>query len=108
MTDVPDTIMAILYLFVSVESVAIQLVSLYRLRGRQRDAVGRHMLRTVLTRVIVMSVYVGVGVVNLLDRSTLSVPALVIFTVVALVWQINSLADAKLARERNGNSERNV
>jgi hypothetical protein len=102
MINWPDTIMSILYLFVSVESVAIQLVSLYRLRGRTAGSVGRHLRRTVLTRVIVMSVYVGVGTVNLLDRSTLSVPALVLFTAVALVWQVNSLADARLGRATNG------
>jgi hypothetical protein len=100
--DLTDTVLAVLYLFVSVESVAIQLVSLARLRSRYRDAVHRHLLRTVRTRVIVMSAYVGLGMYNLLDRNNLSIVALSLYTAVALVWQFNSLADARLARERNG------
>jgi hypothetical protein len=93
-------VLAILYLVVSVESVALQLFSLWRLRSGHHDNVHSHLLRTVVTRVIVMSVYVGIGVFNLFDRSTLSVPALSIYTAVAIVWQINSLADARLARSR--------
>jgi heme A synthase len=103
-SDVPDTILAVAYLLVSVESVAIQLVSLYRLRGQSDGPVGAHLRRTVLTRVIVMSVYVGVGVANLVHTLPVWV-VLAVYTGAAIVWQINSLADARLARDRNGRND---
>jgi hypothetical protein len=95
--------LAILYLFVSVESVMLQIVSLVRLRGGLSDQVHRHLVRTVATRVVVMSVYVVVAVVNLLTHSLLSPSGTAIFTAVAVVWQLNSLADARLGRDLAGN-----
>jgi hypothetical protein len=95
--------LAILYLFVSLESVALQIVSLARLRGGPPDQVHRHLVRTVATRVAVMSVYVGVAVDNLLTHSLLSPSGTAIFTAVAVVWQLNSLADARLGRDLAGN-----
>lgn len=91
--------LAILYLFVSLESVALQIVSWVRLRGGVADQVHRHLVRTVATRVVVMSVYVLVAIVNLLTHSLLSPSGTAIFTAVALVWQLNSLADARLGRD---------
>lgn len=93
-----DTL-AWLYLFVSVESVALQIVSLLRLRGGTGGRVQRHLVRTVGFRVGVYSVYVGVATVNLIIHSFLSPPATAIFTGVAIVWQLNSLADARLGRD---------
>jgi heme A synthase len=93
------------YLFVSLESVLIQVLSLLRLRGGKRDLTHRHLVRTVLTRVIVMSVYVGVGVTNLITHTLLSIPALAIFTGAALVWQVNSLLDVRLRNKLNGHSD---
>jgi hypothetical protein len=100
-----DDGLAILYLFVSVESVLIQIGSLVRLRGGRRDQVHRHLVRTVGTRVVVMSVYVGVAVDNLLTHSLLSPSGTAIFTAVAIVWQLNSLADARLGRELANNNQ---
>jgi hypothetical protein len=94
-----DLVLAALYLFVSLESVAIQTVSLVRLRGGPPDRVHRHLVRTVTCRVAVMSVYSGIGVVNLIDRSTLSIVALAVYTGAALLWQVNSLADVRLRRD---------
>jgi hypothetical protein len=98
-------VLAILYLFVSVESVALQVVSLVRLRGGLSGPVHRHLVRTVATRVVVMSVYVMVAVVNLLTHSLLTPSGTAIFTAVAVVWQLNSLADARLGRDLATNQE---
>jgi hypothetical protein len=92
-------VLAILYLFVSIESVALQIVSLVRLRGGLSDPVHRHLVRTVATRVVVMSGYVVIAVVNLLTHSLLTPSGTAIFTAVAVVWQLNSLADARLGRD---------
>jgi hypothetical protein len=101
----PGLVLSVLYLFVSLESVFIQVLSLIRLRGGVKDITHKHLVRTVLTRVIVMSVYVGVGVANLVTHTLLSIPALVIFTGAALVWQVNSLIDVRLRNKLNGVSE---
>jgi hypothetical protein len=94
-----SVVLAWLYLFVSVESVALQIVSLARLRGGLPDQVHRHLVRTVATRVVVMSVYVVVAIVNLLTHSLLTPSGTAIFTAVAVIWQLNSLADARLGRD---------
>lgn len=94
-----------LYLFVSIESVALQIASLVRLRGGSRGRVQRHLVRTVATRVGVYSIYAGVATINLIIHAFLSTPATAIFTAVAVVWQINSLADARLGRELANNDK---
>lgn len=99
---VPGLVLSVLYLFVSGESFLLQAISLIRLWGGPQDLTQRHLVRTVLSRVAMQLVYVGVGIANLVTHALLSIPALIIFTTAALVWQINSLMDVRLRNRLNG------
>jgi hypothetical protein len=105
---VTEIILAFVYLLVSIESVAIQVVSLLKLRGGTPDPVHKHLVRTVGCRVGVMTSYVGIAIANILTHNVLSVPALAEFIAVTLVWQVNSLADVRLRRNMANGGPRMV
>jgi hypothetical protein len=96
---VTDIVLTLLYLFVSVESLCIQVFSLVRVRLARRGRVQRHLRRTVVCRVLAMSAYVVLSALNAFQHTLLSVPALAVFTATALMWQLNSLADVRLSKD---------
>jgi hypothetical protein len=110
---VTETILATLFLIVSVESVVVQARSLWRLLSWNYDDTSDHrrihdgMLRTAICRVIAAAIYVCVGVVTLIAQQALPVLALVVFSFVQLMWQGNAFADVRLRRDlTDGDSTR--
>lgn len=107
-----ESILAILFLAVSLESTIVQLYSLIRLlRWHYNDSADHRnihtgMLRTAVCRVVAALIYVGVGSATLVASSTLPVLALVVFSFVQIMWQGNSFADVRLRRELTKKEER--
>jgi fatty acid desaturase len=102
---VTETPLAIILLAVSVMSTAVQVAALRQLRPlRAADPVHAGMVRTIACRILAAFAYVGVAVTTLAAHGALPVLALVVFTAVQGLWQMNSVADVRL---RNRMSDRN-
>lgn len=100
-----ETILAALFLAVSLESVIVQGRSLWKmLRWRYEDTPDHRrihygMLRTAICRVIAAAIYACVGVTTLIAQQALPVLALVVFSAVQIMWQVNAFADVRLRRD---------
>jgi hypothetical protein len=95
--------LVLLFLVVSCLSLVLQVLAFVRLALRRartatEELVSGGYLRTVLCRVVAATIYVVVGAVQLAGDGTLTAEALVVFTSVSILWQINSLLDLRIRR----------
>jgi ABC-type uncharacterized transport system permease subunit len=106
----PDLVL--MFLLVSCVSLVFQVLAFTRLAVQRavtpvEELVGGGFLRTVACRVLAATIYVVVAAVQLAGAGTLSAEALVVFTAVQAIWQVNSLLDIRVrhALSRAGNGE---
>ena len=95
--------MVLVFLLVSCVSFVFQVLAFIRMVGRRahtptEDLVAGGYLRTIACRVLAATIYVVVAAVQLAGAGTLSFEALVVYAVVQLIWQANSLADIRIRR----------
>jgi hypothetical protein len=98
---VPDLV--VMFLIVSCLSWMFQLLAFIRLAARRartptEELVGAGYLRTVACRVLAATIYVVVAATQLAGSGTLSAEALVVFTSIQLIWQVNSVMDIRIRR----------
>jgi hypothetical protein len=114
---VSETPLAIILLAVSVMSTAVQVAALRQLRPlRAADPVHAGMVRTIACRILAALAYVGVAITTLAAHGALPILALVVFTAVQGLWQMNSVADVRLRHRmsdrdslrRNGGRARGI
>jgi len=109
----PDLVIA--FLIVSCLSLVLQVLAFVRLAVQQAgtpmvELVAAGYLRTVGCRVLAATIYVVVAAVQLAGEGSLTPEALIVFTAVQIIWQLNSLADITVRRklaspERDGKSD---
>jgi len=97
----PD--LALVFLLASCASLAFQALAFARLAVQRaatpaEELVGGGFLRTVACRILAAVIYVAVAAVQLAGDGTLSAEALIVFSVVQLIWQANSLMDIRVRR----------
>jgi hypothetical protein len=97
----PDLVL--LFLLVSCLNMVLQIMAFARLLAHRartpvEELVGGGYLRTVACRVMAATVYVVVAAVQLAGGGTLTAEALIVFLLVQLLWQLNSLLDIKIRR----------
>jgi hypothetical protein len=102
----PDLV--VVFLAVSCLSLVLQVVSFARLAVQRAASpteklVGDGYLRTVACRVLAATVYVVVGAVQLAGAGTLTGEALIVFSAIQGLWQLNSLADIRIRRRLRSN-----
>jgi cobalamin biosynthesis protein CobD/CbiB len=93
----------VMFLLVSCLSWMFQLLAFIRLAARRartptEELVSGGYLRTVACRVLAATVYVVVAATQLAGSGTLSAEALVVFTSIQLLWQLNSVMDVRIRR----------
>ena len=98
----PDLV--VVFLAVSCLGLVLQVVSFIRLAVQRAASpveklVGAGYIRTVACRVLAATVYVVVAAVQLAGAGTLTGEALIVFTSVQMLWQLNSLADIRIRRK---------
>jgi len=98
---VPD--LAFVFLLVSCLSLVFQLLAFIRLAARRartpaEELVGGGYLRTVACRVLAATIYVVVAAIQFAGAGTLSAEALIVFTSVQVIWQVNSVLDIRIRR----------
>lgn len=97
----PDLVL--LFLLVSCLNLALQIMAFARLlalraRTPVEELVGGGYIRTVGCRVLAATIYVAVAAVQLAGRGTLTGEALIVFLLVQLLWQANSVMDIRIRR----------
>jgi hypothetical protein len=93
------TLLGALLLAVSLVSVVIYMSALGQLLiGTRRPG----LVRTAVCRLFAALLYVGVGLTTLQTSQNGPLIGLGVFTVVQLMWQANSVADVRLARQARG------
>lgn len=97
----PDLV--VLFLIVSClsmvsQAVAFARLAIHRARTPTEELVGAGYIRTVTCRILAATVYVVVAAVQLAGSGTLSAEALVVFTVIQILWISNSLMDIRIRR----------
>lgn len=97
----PDLVLV--FLLVSCVSLVFQVLAFARLIAVRaatpaEELVGGGYVRTVACRVLAATVYVAVAAVQLTGDGTLSFEALIVFTSVQLIWQVNSVLDIRIRR----------
>lgn len=100
----PDLV--VVFLAVSCTGLILQMLAFIRLAVQRAASpverlVGDGYLRTVACRVLAATVYVAVAAVQLAGAGTLTGEALIVFTSVQILWQLNSLADIRIRRKLN-------
>lgn len=106
-----ETILAILYLIISVCGLSVQGVALIKLAkwhfdgSRKRQRLHYGMVRTAASRVTCAIAYVSLGIITLIARETFPILGLAIFSFTQIVWQANSLADLRLKKDLSENGE---
>jgi hypothetical protein len=98
----PDLV--VVFLAVSCVSLMLQVLAFTRLAVQKAASpteklVGDGYLRTIGCRVLAATVYVVVAAVQLAGAGELTAEALVVFTAVQILWQLNSLSDIRIRRE---------
>lgn len=101
----PDLV--VMFLLVSCLSWMFQLLAFIRLAARRartptEELVGGGYLRTVACRVLAATIYVVVAATQLSGSGTLSAEALIVFTAVQVIWQVNSVMDIRIRRSLAG------
>lgn len=91
-------VVAVLFLIISVTSLIVQSVALYRIT---RDTAPKGIAysgirRTAICRVVASVLYTMLGISSLIDAAV--VENLLVFGVVQVVWQLNAIADVGLRR----------
>ena len=94
----------LVFLLVSCLSLVFQAAAFVRLAGRRartpvEQLVSTGYLRTVACRVLAAAIYVAVATVQFAGAGTLSAEALIVFTLVQIIWQVNSLLDIGIRRK---------
>lgn len=101
---------AFIYLGVSLVSLAVQVFGLGRMADtnpRTPALVRRAMARTAACRVIAALLYVVLGGLAVSGQQQAAAPtALVVFTVIQVMWQANAIADVILRRALDGGRHR--
>lgn len=97
----PDLVLV--FLLVSCISWVFQVLAFIRMAARRartatEELVGGGYLRTIACRVLAATIYVVVAAVQLAGDGTLSFEALIVFTGVQLIWQVNSVMDIRIRR----------
>jgi hypothetical protein len=98
------TPLAILFLVVSVSSLGVQGVALWRVAHafadtRMKIRVHDGMVRTAVCRTVAALLYVTTGIAALTAHPFLPVVALAVLLSVQVMWQINAIADVRLRRD---------
>jgi hypothetical protein len=98
-----DLNLVLLFLLVSCLSMTLQAVALARLAARRAGAAAEGMVaagyvRTAACRVLAATVYVAVAAVQLAGDGSLTAEALIVFTAIQVLWQVNSLMDIRIRR----------
>lgn len=97
----PDLVL--IFLLVSCLSLMFQVLAFIRLAARRaatpvEELVGGGYLRTVACRVLAATIYVVVAAIQAAGAGSLSAEALIVFTSVQLIWQLNSVLDIRIRR----------
>lgn len=106
-----ETLLAILYLIVSVCGFSVQSVALIKLwrwhfdGSRKRQRLHYGMVRTAASRVTCAVAYVSLGIITLIARETFPVLGLAVFSFTQIVWQANSIADLRLKKDLSENGD---
>jgi hypothetical protein len=99
-----QTLVNALFLIVSLVSLSVQMMAIRKLvmwpkvHGSEQVMVHRSMVRTVVCRVVAAGMYVMLGIYTLTAGPNLSV-SFGLFTLVQVLWQVNSIADIKLRKQ---------
>jgi hypothetical protein len=94
----------LVFLLVSCLSLMLQVLSYVRLvaqraRNDAEEIAGGGYTRTVLCRVLAATVYVVVAAVQLAGDGSLTPEALIVFSSIQVLWQLNSLQDIRVKRQ---------
>jgi len=91
-------IVSVLFLIISVVSLVVQSVALYRITHdiTTRGPAYSGLLRTSVCRVVASTLYTMLGITTIIEPVVFE--SLLVFGVVQLLWQANAIADVALKR----------